>query len=320
MTEAQKIQAALFKVVSNTGDQSSQPAPTKRQTSTESSGSQAPNKDGNTEQKQTDSQPQIKPGHAHGGSDVPSARGPPSGEQTVHKGVRPAGDGQQQNESSASITSINKTSDAPPSGVRHHNASANQMMTWLSCPVPSTSMVDQIEDGTGLNFRPLESIKFEESLDVSLQQVDIDFLESESDRSDVGQWGEMWVYYYLCKRYAAAIAEGQVKVIWLNQRCQSGAPFDIRLEQKFVTRDNETELENEQWIKTCIEVKATTAEEKNMFEISRQEVQAAVKFGERYHIYRVYNAGGKGSKVKLRILTDILTLMDTNAIKLCLFI
>lgn len=173
-----------------------------------------------------------------------------------------------------------------------------------------------------VNFVPLESFHFEDTSSFNFQQVELAMLGSDEDRLYIGQWGEMWVYNYLCIKHAASIAAGNVRIIWLNQRCQSEAPFDIRLEQKQVQAviTEGSTVEEESWLKTCIEVKATKAEEKNMFEISRQEVQAAVNLGERYHIYRVYNAGGDGSKVKLRILPDIVTLMDNNAIKLCLFI
>ena len=79
-------------------------------------------------------------------------------------------------------------------------------------------------------------------------------------------------------------------VTWVNEAQEQGLPFDLILEHS---------------PPAYIEVKSTTSKRKQLFELSRKELEFAEKMGAMYVIYRVSGAGsGEVSLASLRNLAQ----------------
>jgi len=112
----------------------------------------------------------------------------------------------------------------------------------------------------------------------------------------IGRWGEMYVLEHLKKEYISKYPNGRmeetkegfaiyikekkvIEVHWLNKEEDRGEGYDIKL------------IENEKEI--FIEVKSTKSDSKEWFDISRKQWEFAQEKGDKFHIYRVYNAGSR---------------------------
>ncbi|XP_025076268.1 uncharacterized protein LOC112553340 isoform X4 [Pomacea canaliculata] len=131
-------------------------------------------------------------------------------------------------------------------------------------------------------------------------------LSDTSDRSSVGRWGEFLVYDYLLQQ--KQVNSDIYDVIWANEQAESGKPYDFEI---ICTREDEA-------FSLYIEVKATRTSSKEVFEISANEVRCASENGERYHIYRVFNAGTR--EVQLVRLTNVVHKMDSKEVRLLMVI
>ena len=94
---------------------------------------------------------------------------------------------------------------------------------------------------------------------------------------ETGLWGEEYVYQSLLFEQKKEQDESTT-VIWVNQDEESGKPYDIE-----IRRGNKT-IE-------YIEVKSTSSNDKQLFEITLNELAQAQTHGSAFSIYRVYNAG-----------------------------
>ncbi|XP_015211657.2 uncharacterized protein [Lepisosteus oculatus] len=98
----------------------------------------------------------------------------------------------------------------------------------------------------------------------------------------VGEWGERYVYSFLTNWKDSGSPDGPVDIIWSNQDGESGHPYDFKV--TFGTASNGPSV-------VFIEVKATVKAERSLLHLSANELSLALKEKDRYHIYRVYNAG-----------------------------
>ena len=98
-------------------------------------------------------------------------------------------------------------------------------------------------------------------------------------------------------------------VIWTNDVEESGKPYDFEV---VCTPGDEAYT-------LYIEVKATRSSQKEVFEISSNEVKFASEQGECYHIYRIFNAGATG-QVQLVRLTNVSHKMDNKEVRLLMVI
>lgn len=94
---------------------------------------------------------------------------------------------------------------------------------------------------------------------------------NETDRL-IGRRGEDFVYRYLNWKYP------EKKIEWVNEKQESGQPFDIRM----VTKASNSPVE-------FIEVKTTRSLNQNTFQISINEIECLLANPTNYHIYRVYS-------------------------------
>jgi hypothetical protein len=97
-------------------------------------------------------------------------------------------------------------------------------------------------------------------------------IESQEVREDVGRWCEEFVYEYLTKQ-----KNTDSKIIWENEKGESGKPYDFRV------------IKNKK--EKFIDVKGTPSGSKDVIYLSPNEWVFMFEEGEKYSIYRVYNAG-----------------------------
>jgi lipopolysaccharide export LptBFGC system permease protein LptF len=135
------------------------------------------------------------------------------------------------------------------------------------------------------------------------REIERDTLTQE-DRAAIGKWGEEYALNYLrdilSKKYHEGkveetdngftiICDGKkvVEVHWLNKIEDKGHGYDIKV----------IENGNEEFI----EVKSTKTNDKEWFDLSNKQWQFLQEKGDKFHIYRIYNAGTDEAK-----LVDIL--------------
>jgi hypothetical protein len=131
------------------------------------------------------------------------------------------------------------------------------------------------------------------------KEVDGDVL-SQKAKMAIGRWGEEYALKCLKEILSAKYPVGKmeetsdgftirldelliVEVHWLNATDDKGEGYDI------VKVENDTE--------EYIEVKSTKTDTKDWFEVSGKQWELMKQEGDKFHIYRVYNAGTKDAKL-----------------------
>ncbi|XP_060585230.1 uncharacterized protein LOC132741150 [Ruditapes philippinarum] len=123
---------------------------------------------------------------------------------------------------------------------------------------------------------------------------------------EIGEWGEALVAQYLERQKQL----GKIlDYFWKNSEEETGCPFDFEIQLS----GNSGILSN------YIEVKSTVSEDKEVFEISMQQIQFAEHEKEKFHIYRVFNAGNP-ERVKLIRITNLDMRLAKKQVKLCMLI
>eukprot|EP01053_Blabericola_migrator_P004979 Blabericola_migrator_1__4978@NODE_258_length_10736_cov_58_864373_g216_i0_p1_GENE_NODE_258_length_10736_cov_58_864373_g216_i0NODE_258_length_10736_cov_58_864373_g216_i0_p1_ORF_typecomplete_len2197_score344_77DUF3883/PF13020_6/3_5e22SWIM/PF04434_17/2_7e05HATPase_c_3/PF13589_6/0_00013Fur_reg_FbpB/PF13040_6/0_11Chorion_2/PF03964_15/0_85_NODE_258_length_10736_cov_58_864373_g216_i05866591 len=105
---------------------------------------------------------------------------------------------------------------------------------------------------------------------------------AEGRRKHTGRLGEQLTYASLMEENRNKILNNEMEVQWINEHKEKGLPYDILVKTK--SEDGVIE-------ESYIEVKATGAGQKQMFEISHPEWQFAQLHGDHYSIYRLFNVG-----------------------------
>uniref|UniRef100_A0A3B3WWM6 HTH OST-type domain-containing protein n=1 Tax=Poecilia mexicana TaxID=48701 RepID=A0A3B3WWM6_9TELE len=127
-----------------------------------------------------------------------------------------------------------------------------------------------------------------------------------SDLAAVGEWGEQLVNSFLCHWRDSSDPTRPTHVLWCNQSGESGQPYDFKL------AFGEAEA-------IFVEVKSTVKREKSFIHMSANELDFALKEKERYHIYRVYNAGD-AQNVRLCRIQNLAQHLHTKDLALFLFV
>ena len=139
-----------------------------------------------------------------------------------------------------------------------------------------------------------------------------------TDLRAVGRWGESLVYQYLRQSLSSSST-----VEWLNIKEESRAGYDIIIQQpmKVINGGRIVYNQSTQLSKTTfVEVKTTRFDDLNTFEISLWEWQFATANPRvNYHIYRVFNAGDL-KRVRVVVIENILELITSRKVRLCLSI
>ena len=146
----------------------------------------------------------------------------------------------------------------------------------------------------------------------------------ESTRLKIGRWGEMWVHEMMKRRYESEIADGSLCVEWVNERAETGLPFDFRLtrrrlQQQPQQREEGEHDDDEEEETTFIEVKSTRRAHQEVFPVSSRELAFAHECGANYHIYRLYNVG-QVHDVRLKIVKNLPRLLNTHQVNLFMLI
>lgn len=119
---------------------------------------------------------------------------------------------------------------------------------------------------------------------------------SPKTKKKIGHWGEKYTIEFLKNKYRKKIKKGIIKetkdgfavysnkmkavqVFWMNKKEDKSEGYDIKV--------------NEDKRIMYIEVKSTKTDAKEFFEISRNQWEFAKQKRDKFHIYRVYNAGSK---------------------------
>ncbi|XP_065672427.1 uncharacterized protein LOC100210004 isoform X4 [Hydra vulgaris] len=165
------------------------------------------------------------------------------------------------------------------------------------------------------NFEKFENPVIEdqyEDLPIIIQGTLKDFEKSQfdkekSDRS--GHFGEYIVYRHIQEIYKDDITEGKVKIFWLNEREETGVPYDIKIE--FTDQKVVSESSNIKCI--YIEVKTSYLDGKNQFEISANQLRFAFDQQASFHLYRVT---GLNENLRIRRLVNLSMYMDSKSVQL----
>lgn len=180
--------------------------------------------------------------------------------------------------------------------------------TNLSASVPNNTSNNPVrvfcDDVTPLPHpqyvRPLElndvRVELEEiELKTVFKGTELVSLTQSAKAEEIGRWGENCVYTLLKS------SEVNKEVTWVNERQESGLPYDI-----VIKADNEEKF---------IEVKSTSTAEKHILEISSKEIMCAFQKRENYHLYRVYNAGSLHN-CRVARLCNLASNLDAKSVSL----
>ena len=128
------------------------------------------------------------------------------------------------------------------------------------------------------------------------------------NKEEIGRWGERCVFEFLQNEAGA-----EVEIIWVNERGNTTAPYDIEIRRHDVKNDG-----NCLPVITFVEVKTTSSDQKEVFELSVPELAFAIEKQSALHLYRVFNAGKPS--VRIRRLKNLAAQLERKTVKLCMVI
>lgn len=181
--------------------------------------------------------------------------------------------------------------------------------------------VTSLRTGTDLQARPIlpshAYLWFENGLsDLDFEDLEISNgtkmlnLADIASREDVGRWGERCVYEYLVEQ-AHQLPPGDIEIIWMNEKGNTIVPYDLEVRRRVSSQQNP--------VITYIEVKTTSSDQKDFFEVSVQELQFALVAKQAFHVYRVFNALNP-ERLRIRRLRNLASQLEKKNVKLCLVI
>ncbi|XP_058477566.1 uncharacterized protein wu:fj29h11 isoform X2 [Solea solea] len=130
--------------------------------------------------------------------------------------------------------------------------------------------------------------------------------EEQLDMVAIGEWGEQLVNSFLCHWRDSGEVGRPTHVMWCNRAGESGLPYDFKL-----TFGGSVEV--------FVEVKSTVKTERAFIHLSANELDFALREKERYHVYRVYNAGD-AANVRLCRIKNLAQHLYTKELTLYLFV
>ena len=134
------------------------------------------------------------------------------------------------------------------------------------------------------------------------------------NKEDIGRWGEQCVFEFL-QEQARSFPPGSCEIIWMNENENTTTPYDIEIRQHI----SGVKESDKRTVVTFVEVKTTSSDQKDSFELSVPELQFALKHQVAFHLYRVFNAG-KPDIVRIRRLQNLATHLEKKTVKLCMVI
>ena len=137
------------------------------------------------------------------------------------------------------------------------------------------------------------------------------------NKEEIGRWGEQCVFQFLLSQAEFVPPGVLVDIIWMNEKGNTTAPYDFEIRQRRLTEVEEDE--NANTVITYVEVKTTSSDQKEVFEISVPELQFALTKQGALHLYRVFNAG-KPDHLRIRRLRNLAAQLEMKNVKLCMVI
>lgn len=136
------------------------------------------------------------------------------------------------------------------------------------------------------------------------------------DTPDYAVAAERYVYELLRDEYAASSGQHQrgapsgmsgVRVVWVNEHHEAGAPFDIIVLRP---RPSASHGGTREWdVLQYVEVKSTCTASRPDFEMSMAEMLFAARFGAAYCVYRVFGASTDAlRRMRHRVYADVVQL------------
>jgi hypothetical protein len=128
------------------------------------------------------------------------------------------------------------------------------------------------------------------------------------NKEDIGRWGEMFVYEYLKKQFHNPPDNStSIEIKWMNEQANSTSPYDI------VVREIANGIER---TVTYVEVKSTSGNDKEHFEISAPELRFALKQREKLHLYRIFNAGNCNAVIRILRVKNLAAHLEKKTVKI----
>ncbi|KAJ8413728.1 hypothetical protein AAFF_G00082350 [Aldrovandia affinis] len=139
------------------------------------------------------------------------------------------------------------------------------------------------------------------------------FSEDKGDTMCIGEWGEQLVNAFFTHWKESGSPDSPREITWYNRNGESGHPCDFKV--VFAT-DGEGKAGSHE---VFVEVKSTVKTEKYFIHLSANELDLALREKERYHIYRVYNAGDS-QNVRLCRIKNLAQHLHSKELELFLFV
>ncbi|XP_028975778.2 uncharacterized protein wu:fj29h11 isoform X2 [Esox lucius] len=177
--------------------------------------------------------------------------------------------------------------------------------------------------------KPLAHHALLEDLQLNCQKPPtVVFSDDQGDMVAIGEWGEQLVFSFLC-HWRDSQAPGRPSLVtWYNQHGESGQPCDFRLTFSLTQEAGEGEERDERLVKNeqtmavkevFVEVKSTVKKNRAFVHLSANELDFALREKERYHIFRVYNAGDS-ENVRLCRIQNLAQHLHAKDLELFLFV
>ena len=131
------------------------------------------------------------------------------------------------------------------------------------------------------------------------------------NKEEIGRWGEQCVYEFLLNQAKSVSSDIEVDIVWKNEKGNTTAPYDFEIRRR---PDADSSI-----VTTYVEVKTTSSDQKEVFEISVPELKFALAQKEALHLYRVFNAG-KPSCLRIHRLKNLAAQLERKNVKLCMMI
>lgn len=143
--------------------------------------------------------------------------------------------------------------------------------------------------------------------------------EDPRDLAVIGEWGEQLVNSFLSHWRDSGVPGRPAHITWCNERGESGQPYDFKLAFEPAEGGKGEEGGDGGMRVLYVEVKSTVRKEKAFIHLSANELDFALKEKERYHIFRVYNAGDS-QNVRLCRIRNLAQHLHAKDLELFLFI
>ncbi|XP_051926916.1 uncharacterized protein wu:fj29h11 isoform X2 [Hippocampus zosterae] len=154
-----------------------------------------------------------------------------------------------------------------------------------------------------------------EDLDLTCQRPSTVVMTDHKDLKAIGEWGELLVNSFLCHWRDSTDPGRPTRVFWCNQSGESGQPYDFEVTFG-PTGEERGDAEEEEVL--YVEVKSTKRRERSFIVLSANELLFALTRKERYHIFRVYNAGD-AQNVRLCRIQNLAQHLHTKKLEIFLF-